>query len=92
MQQPGRPVRRNGRGPDGPVRQGRSQGRCDAPLLASSGTHQHRGVVAVGLAQELQSVFTDYDRCKDGSSTAAMFSFAKADRRVSVFYFYLWDQ
>ena len=43
------PVRRDGRGPDGPVRQGRSQGRCDAPLLASSGTHQHRGVVAVGF-------------------------------------------
>lgn len=47
------------------------------------------GVVAIGLAQEFQSVFTGSDRATQPG--AVWFSFAKTERRVSVFYFYLWD-
>jgi hypothetical protein len=48
------------------------------------------GVVAIGVAQEFQSVFAGYDRRGDGPGPPR-FSFAKADRRVSVFYFYIYD-
>ena len=46
-------------------------------------------VVAIGVAQEYQNVFaaTAYQR----STGIPWFSFTKADRRVSCFYFYLWD-
>jgi len=76
------------------VRFGKGDRKADVmrPYLQAAERTNTAGVVAVGLAQEFQSVFTAYDRRKDGNSTAAMFSFAKADRRVSVFYFYLWDQ
>jgi hypothetical protein len=48
------------------------------------------GVVAVGIAQEFQSVFSAYKRPpKPGAPPS--FSFEKADRRVSVFYFYILD-
>lgn len=48
------------------------------------------GVVAIGLAQEFQSVFTGHDRAAD-TSGPPNYAFAKADRRVSVFYFYIRD-
>jgi hypothetical protein len=48
------------------------------------------GVVAIGVAQEFQSVFAAYDRRAD-QPCPPQFSFAKADLRVSVFYFYIWD-
>ena len=48
------------------------------------------GVVAIGLAQEFQSVFTGYERPKDHPGPP-IFGFAKADRRVSVYYFYISD-
>ena len=47
------------------------------------------GVVAIGLAQEFQSVFSGTKRTT--STGGVSFGFAKADRRVSVFYFYIWD-
>ena len=47
------------------------------------------GVVAIGVAQEYQNVFAATQR--DRSSGVPWFSFSKADRRVSCFYFYLWD-
>jgi hypothetical protein len=47
------------------------------------------GVVAIGLAQEFQSVFSGSKRAT--STGGVTFGFAKADRRVSVFYFYIWD-
>jgi hypothetical protein len=47
-------------------------------------------VVAIGVAQEFQSVFCGYDRRGDGPGPPR-FAFAKADRRVSVFYFYVYD-
>jgi len=48
------------------------------------------GVVAIGMAQEIQSVFTGHDRNADHPGPPS-FGFAKADRRVSVYYFYIWD-
>jgi hypothetical protein len=48
------------------------------------------GVVAIGMAQEFQSVFTGHD-LSGGQPGPPRYSFAKADRRVSVFYFYVWD-
>jgi hypothetical protein len=46
------------------------------------------GVAAVGVAQEFQNVFAATQRDNGG---AVWFSFTKADRRVTCFYFYLWD-
>lgn len=48
------------------------------------------GVVAIGMAQEFQSVFSGYDRNADQPGPPR-YSFAKADRRVTTFYFYIWD-
>src|SRR6266540_1156409 len=48
------------------------------------------GVVAIGAAQEFQSVFTGYDHAtKPG---AVCFGFSKAERRVTVYYFYVLDR
>jgi len=47
------------------------------------------GVVAIGVAQEFQSVMVGHDRAtKPG---AVCFGFQKADRRVTAYYFYIWD-
>jgi hypothetical protein len=48
------------------------------------------GVVAIGVAQEFQSVFTGYDRAEKPG--AVWFGFSKADRRVTVYYFYVLDR
>ena len=48
------------------------------------------GIVAIGVAQEFQSVFSATKR-KDSSGGAPSFTFAKADRRVTAYYFYLMD-
>jgi hypothetical protein len=47
------------------------------------------GVAAIGVAQEFQNVFAAARR--EGSNGIPWFSFTKADRRVSCYYFYLWD-
>jgi hypothetical protein len=48
------------------------------------------GVVAIGVAQEYQRVFTAYQKpARDPA--VKLFSFDKADRRVTVFYFYVLD-
>ena len=46
------------------------------------------GVVAIVVAQEVQKVFMGYQR---PSKTGAQFGFDKADRRVTVYYFYILD-
>ena len=46
-------------------------------------------VAAVGVAQEFATVVTATER--DRSNGIPWFSFAKADRRVTCYYFYLWD-
>lgn len=47
-------------------------------------------VVAVGYAQEYQNVFSSSER--QSPSGVPSFGFYKADRRVTCFYFYLWDE
>ncbi len=47
------------------------------------------GVAAIGVAQEFQNVFDAAQR--DVGTGVPWFSFYKTDRRVSCFYFYLWD-
>jgi hypothetical protein len=47
------------------------------------------GVAAIGVAQEYQNVFASSE-C--GTGKAVWFTFYKADRRVTCFYFYLWDR
>src|SRR5215471_11707045 len=54
---------------------------------AASGRSQ---VAAIGTAQETQRVVLARKR-DTGPSKPPRFSFSKADRRVGVFYFYLWD-
>lgn len=53
------------------------------------------GVVAIGVAQEFQSVFTAYDRsAKEGAprfAGAPSYSFVRQDRRVTAYYFYIAD-
>ena len=52
------------------------------------------GVIAIGVAQEFQSVFAAYDRSKikrGGRRPTAHYAFVKEDRRVTVYYFYIAD-
>jgi hypothetical protein len=50
------------------------------------------GVAAIGVAQEYQNVFAGCQREDRGrTGHQVWFSFRKADRRVTCFYFYLWD-
>jgi hypothetical protein len=50
------------------------------------------GVAAIGVAQEYQNVFAATQREDRGySGHQVWYSFRKADRRVTCFYFYLWD-
>jgi hypothetical protein len=60
------------------------------PLLAAAEREGRPRVVAVGVAQEFQNVFTGAKR-PTGSDKAVQFSFRKEDRRVTCFYFYIWD-
>src|SRR3954470_13389438 len=51
------------------------------------------GVAAIGVAQEYQNVFASSQRADRGQTGHQVwFTFHKADRRVTCFYFYLWDQ
>ena len=58
--------------------------------LAAQEATGRSGVAAVGVAQEFQNVFAATVRERPGA--APWFSFYKADRRVTCFYFYLWDE
>ena len=50
------------------------------------------GVAAIGVAQEYQNVFASSERVNRGyTGHQVWFTFHKADRRVTCFYFYLWD-
>jgi hypothetical protein len=59
------------------------------PYLAAQAATGHSGVAAIGTAQEFASVFVGVER--EGSTGAPWYSFVKAERRVSCYYFYLWD-
>jgi hypothetical protein len=52
------------------------------------------GVIAIGVAQEFQSVLTAYDHSTKAGKPKAVgsrFAFVKEDRRVTVYYFYVAD-
>ena len=57
--------------------------------LAAREATGRSGVAAIGVAQEFQNVFAATQR--HGGNGLPWFSFTKADRRVTCFYFYLWD-
>jgi hypothetical protein len=59
------------------------------PYIAAQAATGRSGVAAIGVAQEFAPVFLATK--KTGSNGVAWFSFTKADRRVSCYYFYLWD-
>jgi hypothetical protein len=60
------------------------------PHLAAAERTGRSQVAAVGISQEFQRVFTGYPR-PTVPGNAPQFGFGKADRRVTCFYFYLWD-
>ena len=59
------------------------------PYLARQAATGRSGVAAIGTAQEFQNVFAASQRT--GHNGIPWFSFTKADRRVTSFYFYVWD-
>jgi hypothetical protein len=60
------------------------------PYLDRQATTGTSGVVAVGVAQEFQRVWSAAEgRTSTGTPR---WSFYKADRRVTCYYFYLWDE
>ena len=61
-----------------------------APHLARQAGTGKSGVAAIGVAQEFQRVWT----ASEGKTSTGTprWSFYKADRRVTCYYFYLWDQ
>ena len=72
------------------VRFGKDDRKVDVmrPYLARQARTGRSGVAAIGIAQEFQNVFSSTQR---KGSPVPWFSFFKADRRVTCFYFYLWD-
>jgi hypothetical protein len=59
--------------------------------LAATGVS---GVAAIGVAQEFAPVWTGYQResSSGNGSDLPQFTFAKVQRRVTCFYFYVWDE
>ena len=60
------------------------------PHLERAAATGRSQVAAIGVAQEFQKVFVARQRATDPGKVP-QFSFDKVDRRVSVYYFYLWD-
>ena len=74
------------------VRFGKDDRKIDVmqPHLDRQAATGRSGVAAVGVAQEFQRVWAAYQR--DTQTAAPQYTFAKADRRVTCYYFYLWDE
>lgn len=62
-----------------------------APYLAAAAASGRSQVAAIGCAQEFQLVWTARKRDTDPGKPP-QFSFSKEQRRVSVFYAYIWDE
>jgi hypothetical protein len=60
------------------------------PYLDKAAAAGRSQVAAIGVAQEVQRVFIARKRATDPGK-CPQFSFDKKDRRVTVYYFYLWD-
>jgi hypothetical protein len=73
------------------VRFGKGDRKIDRmrPYLARQAATGRAGVAAIGVAQEFAPVFLATKRT--GQSAGVWFSFTKAQRRVTCYYFYLWD-
>jgi hypothetical protein len=73
------------------VRFGKDDRKVDVmrPHLEAAAKTGRSQVAAIGIAQEYASVFTATQR--GGSNGIPWFVFAKAQRRVTCVYFYLWD-
>ena len=61
-----------------------------APYLRKAAATGRSQVAAIGVAQEFQRVWAAFQR--DTATAAPQYTFAKADRRVTCYYFYLWDE
>ena len=74
------------------VRFGKDDRKIDVmqPYLDRQAATGRSGVAAVGVAQEFQRVWAAYQR--DTRTAAPQYTFAKDDRRVTCYYFYLWDE
>jgi hypothetical protein len=63
------------------------------PYLLRQAATGSPGVAAIGVAQEFQSVWSAYQGQDRGETGRRVwFSFTKADRRVTCYYFYIWDE
>jgi len=73
------------------VRFGKDQAKLAVmgPHLARQAATGRSGVAAIGVAQEFQRVWTAAEG--KTSTGTPRWSFYKADRRVTCYYFYLWD-
>ncbi len=86
-----RQLRQTAQDPAGSFRQRHAQIEKIRPYFEAA---TEPGVVAIGVAQEFQSVLTGYDRsAKKGQRQPGgpHYGFVKQDRRVTVYYFYLAD-
>src|SRR2546423_6285821 len=74
------------------VRFGKGEAKLEvmAPHLARQAATGRSGVAAVGVAQEFQRVWTAYEG--KTSTGTPRWSFVKSDRRVTCYYFFLWDE
>ncbi|WP_460836111.1 hypothetical protein, partial [Nocardioides hungaricus] len=64
-----------------------------APHIARQAKTGVGGVAAIGIAQEFQNVFAASQPAGRGENgNLIWFSFYRAERRVTCFYFYLWDE
>jgi hypothetical protein len=61
------------------------------PYLERAAATGRSQVAAIGVAQEMQRVFLSRQRATDPGK-CPQFSFDKKDRRVTVYYFCLWDE
>src|SRR5262245_28352690 len=74
------------------VRFGKDDRKADVmlPHIEAQAATGRSGVAAIGVSQESQRVWAAYQR--DTKTAAPQYTFAKADRRVTCYYFYLWDE
>jgi hypothetical protein len=74
------------------IRFGKDEAKLEvmAPHLARQASTGRSGVAAIGVAQEFQRVWTAAEG--KTSTGTPRWSFYKADRRVTCYYFYLWDE
>src|SRR5262245_51608924 len=73
------------------VRFGKTDRKIDRmrPYLARQADTGRAGVAAIGVAQEFAPVFTGTKRT--GQTSGVWFSYAVSQRRVTCYYFYVWD-